>query len=161
MLRSAGPGSGGRSSRTAACRRASIVPEAIVRLREQRAEIQVEAGEASGEELGAMVAAGELHVAVCFQDAAAPRREHDGALRTDLEQEPFMALLPPGHPLAGTGHPSPSQTTRPSTSTSVSAYESGAYTSSSPKSVPDVSGSHSGPCFRYPASGSCSPTPNW
>src|SRR5215212_9591941 len=47
---------------------ATVVPAAIVRLRERMPEVQVEAGEASGEELGAMVAAGALHAAMCFQD---------------------------------------------------------------------------------------------
>ena len=44
-----------------------------------------------------------MHAAVCFQDAAAKRREHEGAERVDLGDEPFRALLPPGHRLAGAG----------------------------------------------------------
>jgi DNA-binding transcriptional LysR family regulator len=79
---------------------ASIVPDAIVRLREQRAEIQVEAGEASGEELGAMVAAGELHVAVCFQDAAQPPRRPEGTERHELGRESMLVTLAVDHPLA-------------------------------------------------------------
>ena len=47
--------------------------------------------------------AGELHVAVCFQDAADPRREPEGTTREDLHEEPFVALLPAGHRLAGRG----------------------------------------------------------
>jgi DNA-binding transcriptional LysR family regulator len=43
---------------------------------------------------------GELHVAVGFQDAEQPRREHDGLERRDLLHEPFLVALPPGHPLA-------------------------------------------------------------
>ena len=43
---------------------------------------------------------GELHLAVGFQDAALPRREHDGVVRVDLVREPFVVALPPGHPLA-------------------------------------------------------------
>ena len=54
-------------------------------------------------ELAAWVAAGELHVAVCFQDAADPRREPEGTAREDLHEEPFVALLPAGHRLAGRG----------------------------------------------------------
>jgi DNA-binding transcriptional LysR family regulator len=80
---------------------ASIVPAAIVRLRERNPAIQVEAGEASGEQLGAMVAAGELHVAVCFQDAAAAPRRPDGTERHELGGEPMLAALAGDHPLAG------------------------------------------------------------
>ena len=80
---------------------ASIVPAAIVRLRERNPAIQVEAGEASGEQLGAMVAAGELHVAVCFQDAAAPPRRPDGTERHELGREAMLAVMAEDHPLAG------------------------------------------------------------
>jgi DNA-binding transcriptional LysR family regulator len=80
---------------------ASIVPAAIVRLRERDPAIQVEAGEASGEQLGAMVAAGELHVAVCFQDAAAPPRRPDGTDRHELGRESMLAVMAEDHPLAG------------------------------------------------------------
>jgi DNA-binding transcriptional LysR family regulator len=38
--------------------------------------------------------------AVCFQDAAAPRREHDGLRRVDLVEEPMLAILVATHPLA-------------------------------------------------------------
>jgi DNA-binding transcriptional LysR family regulator len=44
-----------------------------------------------------------VHVAICFQDAAAVRREYEGSERVDLGEEPFMAMLPPGDPLAGKG----------------------------------------------------------
>ena len=47
------------------------------------------------------VAAGDLHAAVCFQDAAQPRSEPEGTERDDLHAEPFMALLAPDHRLAG------------------------------------------------------------
>ena len=43
---------------------------------------------------------GELHLAVGFQDAAQPRREHEGTERRDLTREPFLVALWPGHPLA-------------------------------------------------------------
>jgi DNA-binding transcriptional LysR family regulator len=79
---------------------ASIVPEAIVRLREQQPEIQVEAAEASGEELGAMVAAGALHLAVCFQDAALPPRRPDGTERHELGREAMLAVIAVDHLLA-------------------------------------------------------------
>jgi DNA-binding transcriptional LysR family regulator len=80
---------------------ASVVPRAIKRLRELRPEIQVEAVEASGEELGAMVAAGTLHIAMCFQDAAQPPRRPDGTERHELGRESMLAVLATDHPLAG------------------------------------------------------------
>jgi DNA-binding transcriptional LysR family regulator len=41
-----------------------------------------------------------LDAAVCFQDAAAPRRNHDGLRRIDLVEEPMLAILAATHPLA-------------------------------------------------------------
>jgi DNA-binding transcriptional LysR family regulator len=80
---------------------ASVIPAAIARLREQRPEVQVEASEASGEELGAAVAAGTLHAAVCFQDAEAPLRRPEGTDRHELGTERMLAVLAPDHALAG------------------------------------------------------------
>ena len=82
---------------------ATRVPSALARLTAERPGLKAEVVEGTTQELVAGVRDGALHVAVCFQDAATPRREHDGAERADLEQEPFMALLPPGHPLIGAG----------------------------------------------------------
>ena|SRR5215208_5705009 len=82
---------------------ATRVPEALARLTAERPGLKAEVVEGTTVDLVAGVRDGTLHVAVCFQDAAAPRREHDGVQRADLEQEPFMALLPPGHPLTGAG----------------------------------------------------------
>jgi DNA-binding transcriptional LysR family regulator len=79
---------------------ASIVPAAIARMREERPELLVEVVEAGAEAAGAAVAAGELHVAACFQDAAAPRREPDGTERHELGDEGMLAALPETHPLA-------------------------------------------------------------
>ena len=80
---------------------ATVVPAAIVRLRERMPEVQVEAGEASGEELGAMVAAGTLHAAMCFQDAEQPPRQPEGTERHELGQEAMLAVMAIDHPLAG------------------------------------------------------------
>jgi DNA-binding transcriptional LysR family regulator len=44
---------------------------------------------------------GRLHLAVAFQHAAAPRREHPRTERQELLREPFLVALWPGHPLAG------------------------------------------------------------
>jgi DNA-binding transcriptional LysR family regulator len=75
---------------------ATIVPAAVERLVPRR----VEAVEGTGEELAAAVRDGGLHLAIVFQDAAAPRREHPGLRRHDLVDEPFIALVGPGHRLA-------------------------------------------------------------
>jgi DNA-binding transcriptional LysR family regulator len=80
---------------------ASVIPGAIARLRELRPDVQVEAIEAPGEELGAAVAAGTLHAAMCFQDAEAPPRRPEGTERHELGGERMLAGLPLDHPLAG------------------------------------------------------------
>src|SRR5215210_644308 len=80
---------------------ATRVPAALARLTVERPGVNAEVAEGTTDELVSGVRDGALHVALCFQDAALPRREHEGVERTDLEQEPFLALLPPGHPLAG------------------------------------------------------------
>jgi DNA-binding transcriptional LysR family regulator len=80
---------------------ASVIPAAIARLREQMPEVQVEAIEASGEELGAAVAAGRLHAAMCFQDAEAEPRRPEGTERHELGGEAMLAMLAPDHLLAG------------------------------------------------------------
>lgn len=84
---------------------AALVPRAVARvagLNEGRAahvsDVLVEEG--STPDLAERVRRGELHLAVGFQDAAQPRREHDGTERRDLVREPFLVALWPGHPLA-------------------------------------------------------------
>jgi DNA-binding transcriptional LysR family regulator len=79
---------------------AALVPTAVARLREglDGAEATVEEG--GTEELAERVRRGRLHLAVGFQDAAAPRREHPGTERQELLREPFLVALWPGHPLA-------------------------------------------------------------
>src|SRR5215213_3023353 len=82
---------------------ATRVPRALARLTSERPEVKADVVEGTSAELVDGVRGGALHVAVCFQDAATPRREHEGAERADLDEEPFMALLPLEHPLAGGG----------------------------------------------------------
>src|SRR5215218_9286634 len=82
---------------------ATRVPRALGRLTADRPEVKAEVIEGTTEELVGRVRAGTLHVAVCFQDAAAGRREHEGTERVDIGEEPFSALLPLDHPLAGKG----------------------------------------------------------
>jgi DNA-binding transcriptional LysR family regulator len=80
---------------------ATVIPAAIVRLREQQPELQVEATEASGAELGEMVASGALHAAMCFQDAEQPPRRPAGTERHELGTEAMLAVMATDHPLAG------------------------------------------------------------
>ena len=80
---------------------ATMVPEAIAAVRAQTPELEVEVEEATLAELPGAVQAGRLHAAVCFQDAAAPRREPEGLRRIDLAEEPMVAMLPAEHRLAG------------------------------------------------------------
>jgi DNA-binding transcriptional LysR family regulator len=77
---------------------ATRVPRALARLRDG---VKADVAEGTMESLAEDVSSGELHVAVCFQDHAQPRREPEGTERVDLEEEPFCAMLPLGHPLAG------------------------------------------------------------
>src|SRR5215211_7168641 len=62
---------------------ATRVPRALGRLTADRPEVKAEVIEGTTEELVGRVRAGTLHVAVCFQDAAAGRREHEGTERVD------------------------------------------------------------------------------
>jgi DNA-binding transcriptional LysR family regulator len=84
---------------------ASLVPRAVARIEAggygaaPMSEVLMVEGDTVA--LAERVRRGELHVAVGFQDAAQPRREHDGTDRHDLFTEPFMVSLWPDHPLAG------------------------------------------------------------
>jgi DNA-binding transcriptional LysR family regulator len=79
---------------------ATIVPKALVRMRATEPDLEVNVSEGTVEELVAAVRDGTLHLAVLFQDAALPRREHEDLERQDLFDEPMVAALPPRHPLA-------------------------------------------------------------
>jgi DNA-binding transcriptional LysR family regulator len=79
---------------------ATLVPRAVAALREEEPDAEVLIEEGARELLTERVASGELHVAVAFQDASQPRREHDGIERHDLRRETFLVALPPAHPLA-------------------------------------------------------------
>jgi DNA-binding transcriptional LysR family regulator len=72
------------------------VPQATERLVPRR----VEAMEGTTDELIAGVGDGRMHVALCFQDADAPPREHPGLRRHDLLVEPFVPIVGPDHRLA-------------------------------------------------------------
>jgi DNA-binding transcriptional LysR family regulator len=73
---------------------AALVPKAVA----QFDGVVLEEG--STPELAERVRRGDLHLAVGFQDAAQPRREHEGVERRDMISEPFLVALWPGHPLA-------------------------------------------------------------
>jgi DNA-binding transcriptional LysR family regulator len=79
---------------------ATLVPQAIARLNDSGG-LEVGAVQGTTDELVAMVRDGRAHVALCFQDAAAPRREHEGTRRVDVLEEPMLAAVGPGHRFAG------------------------------------------------------------
>ena len=53
---------------------------------------RVESAEGTTAELVDAVNDGRLHVALTFQDAAAPRREHPGLRRHDVLDEPLESM---------------------------------------------------------------------
>ncbi len=78
---------------------ATIVPAAIARAREEEPlRVTVEEGDSAS--LAAGVAAGRLHLAVVFHDAAADPAEHAGVQRHALLEEPFDAAVTPAHRVA-------------------------------------------------------------
>ena len=79
---------------------ATVVPNAIERLRARHPDVRVDVTEASLEALVAAVRGGDLHLALVFEDSAGPPRDLGGARREDLFEEPFVAALPAGHRLA-------------------------------------------------------------
>src|SRR5690242_6914702 len=79
---------------------ATIVPVAIGALRRRHPELKVTIEEGAAADLPAAIGSGELHAALGFQDVSLPRREFPGLRRLDIAEEPFVAVLPAGHPLA-------------------------------------------------------------
>ncbi|MEA2443070.1 MAG: hypothetical protein QOJ12_362 [Thermoleophilales bacterium] len=80
---------------------AGLVPAAVARLRAEHPRARVTVDEGTADEMPGRVRSGEVHLAVAFQDAALPRREHEDVERRDLLREPFFVALPIDHPLAG------------------------------------------------------------
>ncbi len=76
------------------------MPRAIEQLTRTLGSLEVTAVQGSTDELVAGVRDGSLHVALCFQDASQPRREHEGTRRVDLLEEPMVAAIGPGHRLS-------------------------------------------------------------
>ena len=79
---------------------ATIVPDAAAALTSRTPDLEIQLTEGRLDQLVEGVRDGELHAAVCFQDAASPRREHSGTRRHDLADEPMVLALPPKHRLA-------------------------------------------------------------
>ncbi len=78
-----------------------LVPTAIARLRVDHPGVRLTVDEGT-DDLPMRVRAGELHLAVAFQDAADPRQEPPGLVRRDLlPRERLMVALAPDHRLAG------------------------------------------------------------
>jgi molybdate transport repressor ModE-like protein len=78
---------------------AGLVPAAIARVRREYPDTKIAVDEGTND-LPARVRAGELHLAVAFQDTARPRQEPPGVERRDLLREQFMVALAPDHRLA-------------------------------------------------------------
>jgi DNA-binding transcriptional LysR family regulator len=80
---------------------AAVVPAAIAALRAQEPELEVAVEEGALAGIADGVRTGRLDIAVGFQDAAAPRRDHGGLRREELAEEPMLAVVGAGHRLAG------------------------------------------------------------
>jgi DNA-binding transcriptional LysR family regulator len=79
---------------------ATLVPAAVAQLTRRARDLEVQLREGRLVELANDVRSGDLHAAVCFQDAAAPLRQHDGTRRHELFEEPMVLAIPPRHRLA-------------------------------------------------------------
>jgi DNA-binding transcriptional LysR family regulator len=79
---------------------ASVVPDAIGALRADDPDMLVEAQEGFLADLVSGVLSGDLHVAICFEGAAAEPRTHPGLDRHELGREPMDAAVSPDHRLA-------------------------------------------------------------
>src|SRR3954447_24272707 len=77
---------------------AGLVPAAVARLHDRYPDTKVTVDE-GGEDLPVRVRAGDLHLALAFQDSTLPRKQPEGLERRDLMQEQFMIALGPDHRL--------------------------------------------------------------
>jgi DNA-binding transcriptional LysR family regulator len=77
-----------------------LVPRALADLDHVAGPLNISALQGGTDEVVAGVRDGRLHVALCFQDAGEARREHAGARRLDLWDEPMLAAVGPAHSLA-------------------------------------------------------------
>jgi DNA-binding transcriptional LysR family regulator len=79
---------------------ATIVPAAVARLHADESHLEVGIVEGTAEQLAPRVRDGTLHVALCFEDAAAAPHAPPDTSRIDLVEEDMLAALPPDHRLA-------------------------------------------------------------
>lgn len=79
---------------------ADLVPSAVERLQHRHPGVTVVVEEVGSTAAAARIRSGTLHLALAFQDAAAPRDDPAGLRRSELMLERFLVALPPGHPLA-------------------------------------------------------------
>jgi DNA-binding transcriptional LysR family regulator len=79
---------------------ATLIPEALTALLRENRDVRVQLVEGSTDAHAAAVRAGELHLALCFQDAAEPPRHHPGTRRHELLAEPMLAAVGTTHRLA-------------------------------------------------------------
>src|SRR4051794_40277757 len=75
-----------------------LVPPAIARLREELPDVELSAVEGGSDDLGERVAHGGLHVAICFQHPAIPRRQPEGAVRRGHRKHPALVPVCSGQP---------------------------------------------------------------
>ena len=80
---------------------ATVVPQAIATLRAAEPELEIAVEEGSLAGIAEGVRSGRLDLAMAFQDAAEPPRDHDGLRREELAEERMLAVLGAGHRLAG------------------------------------------------------------
>jgi DNA-binding transcriptional LysR family regulator len=79
---------------------AGLIPAAIDRVKLNHPAMQVVVDEGTASDLASRVRAGELHLAVAFQDSAQPHRQPPGLERRELLRERFMVAMAPTHRLA-------------------------------------------------------------
>jgi DNA-binding transcriptional LysR family regulator len=80
---------------------ATLVPKAIVDVNRSGGPLEFSAVQGATDELVAAVRDGSLHVALCFEDAAQPPREHEDTSRVELLEESMLGLVGARHRLAG------------------------------------------------------------
>ncbi len=80
---------------------AAVVPAAITALRAAQPDLEVAVEEGTLAGIAEGVRSGRLDIAIGFQDAAAPPRDHGGLRREELAEEPMLAVVGAGHRLAG------------------------------------------------------------
>jgi DNA-binding transcriptional LysR family regulator len=79
---------------------ATVVPDAIERLQAAHPGVRVDAVQDTLADLVAATRRGDLHVALVFDEAAGAPRDLGGLRRDELLEEPFVAVVSPGHRLA-------------------------------------------------------------